>query len=702
MSMLSSFFNVNKVMDIQPNLSKRKLKTPRNSAPRKVAKTARLLNQPEHDPPKADLSIIEALENQPPLLQKLDINIDNALPVLEDMDIAQPVSEVEPVLEDKPADHIKLEDNPADHVKLDPANHVKLEDNPANHVKLDPTALEGDDAVMVDNYEEPENDEKEEFYPNKTYAHKMLNFDKYAINHVGDQIYNPLSKQYATYLVEEDGVTHKVQFVPRNANGSFNFIKDHDGMILYPFNLTVNFPIFPQNQKEEYMYFRINNVDHYPRNANGTPIYVKNKEGREVTPFNEQNVPFYAKDANGKECYPKDSYGDEYYIWNASPSKRLDKIMSTPSYPKDSLGNESYLKNEKGDEYYFAQRKPVFAVKEGRHFYAKDKDQNEFYPVINNREVAIGYFFSKIYAKNASGKEKYPHDAEGNEVILPKLGTLSWNYAKDEDGNAFYPKDKTGEEIVYGDYIYYKEGSFKYPLNRDGMPKYETDDTTHDEVYVIQMERSINWGVDKEGNQRYAKKENGDEYYPANGEFACDPSGSPQYARTRDGKVIFPLDAERNESYLKDDGESHIAGRYKEVILNEKYATTDLQEAKYPLDEYGNEYTLEIPIQIAGKEKGYFPRGYPITNDNWVIVPEVDGKEFISDKLLPKVQATNIIGKLYREGKNYRDYVTNVKSTRLSRAARQKYNIFPYVLGASNPPPLNNLVNSPPIPPNKQ
>ncbi|GFQ71719.1 hypothetical protein TNCT_703461 [Trichonephila clavata] len=186
MSMLSSFFNVNKVMDIQPNLSKRKLKTSRNSAPRKVAKTARLLNQPEHDPPKTDLPIIETLENQPPLLQNLDMNIDNALPALVAMDIAQPVSEVEPVLEDNPADHVNLEDNPADHVKLEdnPANHVKLEDNPANHVKLDPTVLEGDDAVMVDNYEEPENDEKEEFYPNKTYARKMLNFDKYAINHV--------------------------------------------------------------------------------------------------------------------------------------------------------------------------------------------------------------------------------------------------------------------------------------------------------------------------------------------------------------------------------------------------------------------------------------------------------------------------------------------------------------------------------------
>ncbi|GFX88947.1 hypothetical protein TNCV_2478301 [Trichonephila clavipes] len=205
--------------------------------------------------------------------------------------------------------------------------------------------------------------------------------------------------------------------------------------------------------------------------------------------------------------------------------------MSTPSYPKDSLGNESYLKNNEGDEYYLTQRKQVFAIKEGRPFYAKDKDQNEFYPIVNNQEVAIGHYFSKVYARNASGKEKYPHDAEGNEIIFPLLiGAASWKYAKDEKENAFYPTDKYGEEKVYGDYIYNNDGSFKYPLNREGMPKYETDDTTKDEVYVMKTDGLINWGVDKKGNQRYAKKENGDEYYPPNGELACDPSGSPQYA----------------------------------------------------------------------------------------------------------------------------------------------------------------------------
>ncbi|GFY64074.1 hypothetical protein TNIN_184071 [Trichonephila inaurata madagascariensis] len=53
--------------------------------------------------------------------------------------------------------------------------------------------------------------------------------------------------------------------------------------------------------------------------------------------------------------------------------------------------------------------------------------------------------------------------------------------------------------------------------------------------------------------------------------------------------------------------------------------------------------------------------------------PEVKGKKFISDQSLPKVQANNITNKLYRVDKNYPNCVTNVRSTRLSRTARQGY-----------------------------
>ncbi|GFT03110.1 uncharacterized protein NPIL_305161 [Nephila pilipes] len=47
------------------------------------------------------------------------------------------------------------------------------------------------------------------------------------------------------------------------------------------------------------------------------------------------------------------------------------------------------------------------------------------------------------------------------------------------------------------------------------------------------------------------------------------------------------------------------------------------------MHEFDNEYTLEIPPIVAVDEKKYFPIGYPITNDKWVIVPELDGEEYI-------------------------------------------------------------------------
>ncbi|GFU74757.1 uncharacterized protein TNCV_2431471 [Trichonephila clavipes] len=377
---------------------------------------------------------------------------------------------------------------------------------------------------------------------------------------------------------------------------------------------------------------------------------------------------------------------------------------------------------------HFLMSKDTFAPRNDKP--SPPKDQTEIKPVVNHKEKPV--VTGDTYTKDASGKSIYPLDSNGNEIAFTKQGTGGRHYATDEKNNAYYPKNKFGGEVVFGDYILNKDGTIKFPLNREGDPKYEKDNHTNDQVYFTKKDGSINWGVDKHGNQRYAKRKNGDEYYPETGEFARNHSGSPQYARTRYGKVIFPLDVEFNESYIKDDtnGDSHViyigddllhryaktkngeeiypieitnqaTRRYKEIILNGKYAKTNVQEAKYPLDEYGNEYTLEIPIHIAGKEKDYFPRGYPITNDNWVIVPEVDGKEFISDQLLPKVQINNIIGKLYREGKNYRDYVTNRKSTRLSRAARQTYSTLPYVLGANNSPQKNPL-KRPPIPLNNR
>ncbi|GFY38829.1 hypothetical protein TNIN_3541 [Trichonephila inaurata madagascariensis] len=216
---------------------------------------------------------------------------------------------------------------------------------------------------------------------------------------------------------------------------------------------------------------------------------------------------------------------------------------------------------------------------EGKPYYAKDKDENEFYPVVNGKVEVIPF----LYAKDALGNEKYPQDAKGNEIALKAQGKTGWTYAIDKDGNAFYPTDNTGADNILGRYIYKNDGSIKYPLNQEGYPMYETDDTTNDELYSIKNDGSINWGVDREGNQIYAKKENGDEYYPSNGEFACDQFGSPQYASTRDGKVIFPLDAYGNESYIKDDAIGASDVIYMDDVVLDRYAKKKTPEKKFTL-----------------------------------------------------------------------------------------------------------------------
>ncbi|GFX89823.1 hypothetical protein TNCV_581781, partial [Trichonephila clavipes] len=73
-------------------------------------------------------------------------------------------------------------------------------------------------------------------YPNKTYACKLLDHEKYALDYVGKEMLNPFADRYASYPLEKDGVTHKIQFVPRNADGSFNFIKDQDAHCHPPIN----------------------------------------------------------------------------------------------------------------------------------------------------------------------------------------------------------------------------------------------------------------------------------------------------------------------------------------------------------------------------------------------------------------------------------------------------------------------------------
>ncbi|GFR20125.1 hypothetical protein TNCT_452921 [Trichonephila clavata] len=87
MSMLSSFFHVNKAMDILPNKLKRKLKTPRT--PRKTAKFDRLVTNLENEVnlPKDPVDLPMREDHELPMVD--NNNEDNFIPILvhDEMDV---------------------------------------------------------------------------------------------------------------------------------------------------------------------------------------------------------------------------------------------------------------------------------------------------------------------------------------------------------------------------------------------------------------------------------------------------------------------------------------------------------------------------------------------------------------------------------------------------------------------------------------
>ncbi|GFY40494.1 hypothetical protein TNIN_7411 [Trichonephila inaurata madagascariensis] len=137
----------------------RKLKSGKSSTPRKVAKSARLLNKPEDNvnPPEVDLPIREAHDNEPALVGNEELAIDdgnfvmdavNAQPELEEEVIdavnAQPELEEEvmdavnaPDLEEEVMDVDDAQPLLEDIVDADPVDPI-LEDNAAAD-PVDPT-----------------------------------------------------------------------------------------------------------------------------------------------------------------------------------------------------------------------------------------------------------------------------------------------------------------------------------------------------------------------------------------------------------------------------------------------------------------------------------------------------------------------------------------------------------------------------------
>lgn len=365
-----------------------------------------------------------------------------------------------------------------------------------------------------------------------------------------------------------------------------------------------------------------------------------------------------------------------------------------------------YYPKRKGNEYYIKTKdhKVIFTIRDNEPIYAKDKHGNEIYPEENGVQVFIKTSKGPIYAKNALKQEIYPKDKQKNDKpILTQSGV---QYAKDKDGNELYPKLADGNEILYDRFAYTATGVMKYPLYKDKRPQYEKDSLTKDEIYHINPNTgTLVIGKDKDGNEVYAKKANGDEFYPAMGIHAKTKDGFPIYAVSDNGEIIFPKDVEGNEYYLKDKNDYDIIysakkllpryakdkygteiypvqemisdfGSYMEVIIREKYALRN-NEPYYPLDAYGNEYIIHKKDAKGNfDEEASFPISYPITNDKLAIIPKVKNKPYILKNGVPYLTSKNIMGLLFRDRLGFHDFITHIYSIRDSRSTKKMYKIL--------------------------
>jgi hypothetical protein len=265
-----------------------------------------------------------------------------------------------------------------------------------------------------------------------------------------------------------------------------------------------------------------------------------------------------------------------------------------------------------------------------------------------------------------------------------------------------------------------KNNKIIFPLNNKGKPIYKQD-IHGNESYEIDSNNVIIFAKDQIGNECYAKTANGEEIYPGGGVYALDKDGVKLYALDANGEVVFDKNSQTNdEMYLSTDGfpansiitiNGSTLKKYaknvskdefyptktvktftnvmssKQIVLNKSYARLHTNIEIYPLDEYGNEYVIirqnDWMLSI--------PNGYPITNDNWTIVPKVNGQPHFLANATPVVTAANLTRILYRKMNKFSDYVSNVKSVRNARSnAKLKYrtrsigygSLLYYVIGA--------------------
>ncbi|GBN47549.1 hypothetical protein AVEN_122691-1 [Araneus ventricosus] len=172
----------------------------------------------------------------------------------------------------------------------------------------------------------PENKNQTQFYA------KDEKSNEYPAKKVGNKLY---------YARKRNAKRELIEFAPKKSTNDLDYIKESNGKLKYLFNIDLNTPIFPINNKNESIYFELHNEEYYPTD--------------------EKNKQYYAKDLNNFEKLAK-SKGKEYYA-------------------KDSNNDERYPQRPSGSQYYrIDDKKEVAAINhEGGGFYAK-VNNDEYYP----------------------------------------------------------------------------------------------------------------------------------------------------------------------------------------------------------------------------------------------------------------------------------------------------------------------------------
>lgn len=208
---------------------------------------------------------------------------------------------------------------------------------------------------------------------------------------------------------------------------------------------------------------------------------------------------------------------------------------------------------------------------------------------------------------------------------------------------------------------------------------------------------------DHEGNEMYAKMQDGSEYYPITDQFARDRYGRPRYAVSRDGALQYPTDENNNEYFLKYKNNDYIyymkGLRYPRQFISKDWNTEEIypiQEQKYKgrverieyptpdlIYALGSDGFPKYPLGFSGNEYYFLgrnhPSDYPISHDGFYLVPFDEKTDAITT--IPTSEITierkNILKKIpvYKDGNGdlVYHYLTDIKANRKPRLIQKDF-----------------------------